>query len=138
MKEHATRFAIRGVIGLNASRTMTAAVRGIDPRASVAVSLSQALVRVQSSAPIEQIQPVIEAQGFIAEMSRHASPGRQSRAGATGMRALLGVVARALLFGLLFALVVPVITFGVVLGVQHFDGYSATFFRSLPARFSDS
>jgi hypothetical protein len=55
MKEHATTFAIRGAIGPDAAHKVASAVRGIDPRASVAVSPSQGLARVQSSAPVEQI-----------------------------------------------------------------------------------
>jgi hypothetical protein len=55
-------------------------------------------------------------------MSPHAVSGRQRRARANGVRAFLAVVARAIPFGLLFGLVVSVITFVVVLGTQHFDG----------------
>jgi hypothetical protein len=56
-------------------------------------------------------------------MTTVAFSGRPTRAKArqAGARACLAEVARALLFGLLFALVVPVITFVVTLGFQRFD-----------------
>lgn len=123
MREHATTFAIRGVIGPEAARKLASAVREIDPAASVAVSRSRGIARVQSSATIEQIQRAIAARGFVAEMSTRTFSRRLpvARARPSGARACLVEVARAFRFGLLFALVVPVITFVVMLGVQHFD-----------------
>ena len=123
MKEHATTFALRGAIGPEAARRIASAVHEIDPAASVAVSLSRRVARVQSSATVEQIQHAIAAHGFVAQMSTRASSSRPPRArvGPAGARACLVVIARALLFGLLFALVVPVITFVVMLAVRHFD-----------------
>jgi hypothetical protein len=123
MRENATTFAIRGEIGPGAARRIALAVREIDPAASVAISVSRRVARIQSSATVEQIQHAIAAHGFIAEMSSRAFSGQPSRARArpAGARACLVVVASALRFGLLFALVVPVITFLVMLGVQHFD-----------------
>jgi hypothetical protein len=124
MKKLATTFAIRGAIDPEAARRIASAVREIDPAASVAVSLSQRIARVQSSATVEQIQHAIAAHGFVAEISTRAlssQPPPGVRARPAGARACCVVVARALRFGLLFALVVPVITFVVGLGVQHFD-----------------
>lgn len=123
MKEHATTFAIRGAIGPEAARRIASAVREVDPAASVAISLSRRVARVQSSATVEQIQHAIAAHGFIAERSARSfsRPPPRARARPAGARAFFAVVARAVRFGLLFALLVPVITFVVVLGVQHFD-----------------
>jgi hypothetical protein len=123
MREHATTFAIHGAISPEAVRKIASAVREIDPAASVAVSPSQRIARVQSSATVEQIQRAFAAGGFVTEMTTGAFSSRPARAKArpAGARACLAEVARALLFGLLFALVVPVITFVVMLGVQHFD-----------------
>jgi hypothetical protein len=124
MKEYATTFAIRGAIDPEAARRIASAVHEIDPAASVAVSLSQRVARVQSSATVEQIQHAIAAHGFVAHMSTRAFSRRRplrARARPAGARACFVVIARALLFGLLFALVVPIITFVVMLGVRHFD-----------------
>jgi hypothetical protein len=122
MREHATTFAIRGAISPEAVRTFESAVRKIDPAASVAVSLSRSIARVQSSD--SRADPAaVAAGGFVTEMTTVAFSGRPTRAKArqAGARACLAEVARALLFGLLFALVVPVITFVVTLGFQRFD-----------------
>ena len=123
MKEHATTF-IRGAFGPEAARRIAAAVRQIDPAARVAISVSRRVARVQSSATVEQIQHAIAAHGFIAERSGRALSSRARRASPrpAGARAFFVVVARAFGFGLRFALLVPIITFIVVLGVQHFDG----------------
>jgi hypothetical protein len=123
MREHATTFAIRGVISPEAEQKIASAVREIDPSANVAVSQSRRIARVQSSAAVEQILNAIAAHGFVAEMTTSAlsSGPPRARAKPAGARACLAELARALRFGLLFALVVPVITFAVILGVQHFD-----------------
>lgn len=123
MKKPATTFAVRGAIDPEAARRIASAVRQIDPAASVVVSLSRRIARVQSSAPVEQIHRAIAAHGFVAERStRFYSRPLLGRARPTGGRAFLAVVGRAFRLGLLFALMVPLITFGVVMGVQHLDG----------------
>jgi hypothetical protein len=118
-----TTFAIRGAMGPEAARRIASAVREIDPAASVAVSPSRRIARVQSSATVEQIQRAIAAHGFITERRTRAFSSRppRTRARPVGARACVVMVARALRFGLLFALLVPVITFVVILGVQHLD-----------------
>jgi hypothetical protein len=121
MRDHATTFAIRGVIGPETARKIASAVREIDPAASVAVSRSRGIARVQSSATIEQIQRAIAACGFVAEMSTGAYSRSPAKTRPSGARACLMEVARALRVGLLFALVVPVMTFVAMLSVQHFD-----------------
>jgi hypothetical protein len=121
MREQATTFAIRGAISPEGMRKIASAVREIDPAASIAVSLSRRIARVQSSASVEQIQHAIAARGFVAEMTTRACGPPGAKARPPGTRACLAEVARALLFGLLFALVVPVITFVVTLGIQYFD-----------------
>jgi hypothetical protein len=123
MREHATTFAIRGVIGPETARKIASAVREIDPAASVAVSRSRGIARVKSSATIEQIQRAIAARGFVTEMSASASSRspRHAKTRPSGARACLVELARAFRVGLLFALVVPVMTFAVMFGVQHFD-----------------
>jgi hypothetical protein len=115
-------FAVIGMMDPGSARMIESAVRSVDPAARVAVSLAAGLASVQSVAPVALICQAIESQGFIAEPSTRAFPLRHERSTppASG-RAILRVLGRALLWGLLCALVAPLITFVAVLGLQYFD-----------------
>jgi copper chaperone CopZ len=115
-------FAVLGMIDRSAIDAIKAAVRAVDPTASVKVSLGTGLVSVQSAAAAELIQRAIETQGFIAEKTARPFPIQPAIAGPKIRgRAALHVVGRAFLIGLLCAFAVPCITFAVVLVSQHFD-----------------
>src|SRR5262249_36517137 len=107
--------------------TIKAAVRAVDPTANVKVSLAAGLVSVRSAATAGLIQRAIETQGFIAEQSRRPFPVQPAGvAPKTSGRAVLRVVGRALLIGLLCAFAVPCATFVVILVAQHFDPVCGT------------
>jgi copper chaperone CopZ len=115
-----TTFSVIGMVDREAVTTIETAVRNVDPVAVVAVSMSTGLANVRSSAPVERIRQAIEARGFIVQPTDRAFPPRQTKS-KVGARALLDVVGRALLLGLVCACLVPVVTFVVLLVLQHFD-----------------
>jgi hypothetical protein len=120
-------FAVIGMIDPGSADVIEKAVRGVDPAASVIVSISAGLASVRSSAPIALIREAIEAQGFIAEPSARAEPVRPQRAKSpVNTPAILNVLGHALLWGLLGAFIVPLATFVVSLGLQYFDPACAT------------
>jgi hypothetical protein len=115
-------IAIIGMMDPESARMIESAVRSVDPAARIAVSLSAGLASVQSVAPLALICQAIESRGFIAEPSARAFPVQRERAASlVSGHAILGVFGRALLWGLLCALIAPLVTFLVVLGLQYFD-----------------
>jgi hypothetical protein len=115
-------IAIIGMMDPGSARIIESAVRRVDPAARIAVSLSAGLASVQSVAPVALICRAIELQGFIAEPSARAFPIQRERAASlVSGRAILRVFGRALLWGLLCALIAPLVTFVVVLSLQYFD-----------------
>src|SRR5262249_51142606 len=117
-----TTFAVLGMIDRGSIDTIKAAVRAVDPTANVKISLAAGLVSVRSAATAELIQRAIETQGFIAEQNRRPFPVKPTGvAPKRSGRAVLRVVGRALLIGLLCAFAVPCVPFVVILVAQHFD-----------------
>jgi hypothetical protein len=115
-------IAIIGMMDPGSVRIIESAVRRVDPAARIAVSLSAGLASVQSVAPVALICQAIELQGFIAEPSARRFPIQRERAASPVRgRAILRVFGRALLWGLLCALIAPLVTFVVVLSLQYFD-----------------
>jgi len=119
-KPTSTTFSIIGMVDRDAVTTIETAVRNIDPVAAVAVSMSTGLANIRSAAPVERVRQAIEARGFIVQPTDRAFPPRQTKS-KVGARALLHVVGRALLLGLVCACLVPVVTFVVLFVLQHFD-----------------
>jgi uncharacterized YccA/Bax inhibitor family protein len=110
-------FAILGMIDAGSAAMIEQAVRSVDPAANVVVALSPGLASVRSAAPAARIRAAIEAQGFIAE-PRAAVRRAQAP---ISVNAVLSVFGRALLSGLICALIVPLVTFLTMLGLEYFD-----------------
>ena len=119
-KPTSTTFSVIGMIDRQAVTTIETAVRDIDPAAAVAVSMSAGLANIRSVAPVERIRQSIEARGFVVEPTDRTFPPRQTKS-KVGAGALLDVVGRALLLGLVCACLVPMATFAALFVLQHFD-----------------
>ena len=115
-------LAITGMIDASAARSVEAAIRGVDPSATINISMPAGLVSVDSQAEAAAFCTAIEARGLVAEPTTRAmtwTPQLLTPDEAAPRGTMAGLIRRALMWGIAWLFITPAIFLVLMLIVRE-------------------